>query len=121
MNKFVQEYLEKKDAQKKEELKKQMFKVTNYLRIGKREYPENSDYERDDYPYWDTEKGKYYRYNVGDISEEEIKMLVQEFNDEPKFVEKAEKSNWYGCSGNYGTIALYPSAIKTGNTEYRFF
>ncbi len=28
MNKFVQEYLEKKDAQKKEELKKQMFKVT---------------------------------------------------------------------------------------------
>lgn len=28
MNKFVQEYLEKKDAQNKEELKKQMFKVT---------------------------------------------------------------------------------------------
>lgn len=118
MNKFVQEYLEKKDAQKKEELKKQMFKVTNYLRIGEREYPENSDYERDDYPYWDTEKGKYYRYNVGDISEEEIKMLVQEFNDEPKFVEKAEKSNWYGFAtammiiGGLGVLITFIIAIS---------
>lgn len=118
MNKFVQEYLEKKDAQKKEELKKQMFKVTNYLRIGEREYPENSDYERDDYPYWDTEKGKYYRYNVGDISEEDIKMLVQEFNDEPKFVEKAEKSNWYGFAtammiiGGLGVLITFIIAIS---------
>ena len=118
MNKFVQEYLEKKNAQKKEELKKQMFKVMNNLRIGEREYPENSDYELDDYPYWDTEKRKYYRYNAGDITEEEFKMLVQESNDEPKFVEKAKRSNWYGFAmammiiGGLGVLITFIIAIS---------
>lgn len=96
MNKYVQEYLAKKDAQRKEDLKKQALKIMNNLRIGEREYPESQDYDRIDFPYWDTDKGKYYRYNAGDISEEEFKMLVQESNDEPKFVEKAERSGWYG-------------------------
>ena len=118
MNKYVQEYLEKKDAQKKDELKKQMFKLMNNLRIGEREYPENSDYERDDYPYWDTDKLKYYRYNAGDISEEEFKILVQESNDEPKFFEKAEMSGWYGFAtammiiGGLGVLITFIIAIS---------
>ena len=128
MNKYVQEYLEKKNAQKKEELKKQALKIMNNLRIGEREYPENSDYDRNDYPYWDTDKGKYYRYNAGDISEEDIEMLVQESNDEPKLVENAARSNklvenaarsnWYGFAtamiiiGGLGVFITFIIAIS---------
>ena len=118
MNKYVQEYLEKKDAQKKEEMKKKALLVMNDLRIGEREYPENSDYERDDYPYWDADKGKYYRYNAGDISEEELKMLIQESNDKPKFVKKAERSNWYVFAtvmmilGGLGVLITFVVAIS---------
>lgn len=120
MNKYLQEYLEKKNAQKNEELKKQMFKVLNSLRIGEREYPENSDYDRSDFPYWDNDKGKYYRYNVGDITEEELKMFVQETetNDEPKFVEKAERSGWFSFAtamiiiGGLGVLITFLIAIS---------
>lgn len=59
MNVYVQKYLEKKNANRKEDLMKQAFKVMNDLRIGEKEYPENSEYNRDDYPYWDSEKKKY--------------------------------------------------------------
>lgn len=114
MNKYVQEFLEKKDAQKKEELKKQALKIMNELRIGEREYPENSDFNLFDYPYWDADKGKYYRYNAGDISEEEFKMLVQE----SKFIEKAERSGWYGFAtammiiGGLGVLITFIIAIS---------
>lgn len=95
MNVYVQKYLEKKNANRKEDLMKQAFKVMNDLRIGEKEYPENSEYNRDDYPYWDSEKKKYYRYNAGEMSEEELNILLQDSDKEPKFVEKAAKSNWY--------------------------
>ena len=95
MNEYVQKYLEKRNEQKKEEFQKQLFRMMNKLRIGEREYPENSDYYPEDYPYWDADKKKYYRYNAGEITEEEFNMLVQDDHDEPKFVEKAERSNWY--------------------------
>ncbi len=73
----------------------------NKLRIGEREYPETSDFDLKDYPYWDTGKNEHYRYNAGEITEEEFKKLVQESSDEPKYVvpkhvEKAERSSWYG-------------------------
>jgi len=95
MNVYVQKYLEKKNANRKEDLMKQAFKVMNDLRIGEKEYPENSEYNRDDYPYWDSEKKKYYRYNAGEMSEEELNILLLDSDKEPKFVEKAAKSNWY--------------------------
>lgn len=95
MNLYVQKYLEKKNANRKEDLMKQAFKVMNDLRIGEKEYPENSEYNRDDYPYWDSEKKKYYRYNAGEMSEEELNILLLDSDKEPKFVEKAAKSNWY--------------------------
>ncbi len=97
MNEYVQKYLEKKNEQKKEELQKKLYKVMNNLRIGEREYPENSDYNREDYPYWDNDKKKYYRYNAGEVTEDEFNMLVQYdvSGKEQKHVEKAERSRWY--------------------------
>lgn len=97
MNEYVQKYLEKKNEQKKEELQQKLYKVMNNLRIGEREYPENSDYNLEDYPYWDNDKKKYYRYNAGEVTEDEFNMLVQYdvSGKEQKHVEKAERSGWY--------------------------
>ena len=95
MNEYVQKFLEKRNAEKKEEQRKQILKLINDLRIGEREYPENSDYNRDDYPYWDPDKGKHYRYNIGEITDEEFKLLIEGKKDEPKYVEEPERSGWY--------------------------
>lgn len=107
MNKFVQEYLELRNAEKIGEQEKQVQKLINNLRIGEREYPKDSDYDRDDYPYWDTDKGKYYRYNVGELSEEEIDLLIKSEKDEPKYVETPEKSGWY----TFATIMIILGGI----------
>ncbi len=107
MNKYVQEYLEKRNSLKKEKIQKHLFKIMNNLRIGEKEYPENSEYSRDDYPYWDADERKYYRYNAGEISEEEYKLLVQESNDEPQYIEKSKRSNWYG----FATVIMVISGI----------
>lgn len=95
MNEYVQKYLEKREAQRKEELKKQALKIMNKLKIGEKEYPEGSDPDLVEYPYWDLDKGKRYRYNAGELSEEEIKLILQDHADESKLVEKAERSGWY--------------------------
>ena len=107
MNEYVQKYLEKRDAQRKEDLMRQAQQQMNNLRIGEREYPKDSEYDRNDYPYWDTEKGKYYRYNVGEISEEECRLLVQDTPEEKIFVEKKERSVWYV----FATFILILSSI----------
>lgn len=95
MNEFIQKYLEKRNAEKKEEQRKQVIKLSNELRIGEKEYPENSDYDRGVYPYWDADKGKYYRYNVGEITDEEYAMMMEDRADEPKYVEEPERSGWH--------------------------
>ena len=96
MNKYVQNYLELRNAQKRDEQQNQVRKLINNLRIGEKEYPENSDYDRDDYPYWDTDKGKYYRYNIGEISDDELELLLASEKDEPKYVEAPTRSGWHG-------------------------
>lgn len=88
MNKYVQEYLEKKNALKKEKMQNEIQKVINRLKIGEREDLENARYNPD-YPLWDPDKGKYYRYNAGEISNEEYQLLIQDF------VEKPERSGWF--------------------------
>ena len=100
MNEHVQKYLEKRNAEKKEEQRKQVLKLSNDLRIGEREYLENSDYTTESYPYWDAEKQKRYRYNIGELSEEEFNLLLDGKKldgkkDESKYVEAPERSGWY--------------------------
>ena len=95
MNEHVQKYLEKRNAEKKEEQRKQVLKLSNDLRIGEREYPEDSDYTTESYPYWDTVKQKRYRYNIGELSEEEFNLLLDGKKDESKYVEDPKRSGWY--------------------------
>lgn len=96
MNQYVQDYLELRNAQKREDHQRQVRKLINNLRIGEKEYPENSDYDREDYPYWDTDKGKYYRYNIGELSDKELELLLAGEKDEPKYVEAPTRSGWHG-------------------------
>lgn len=115
MNEYVQKYLEKRNEQKKEAIQKQLYKVINNLRIGEKEYPENSDYNSSDYPYWDVEKGKHYRYNAGEVTEEELNMLVQDAAEEP------EKSSWYNFAivmMVLGGIAVFVTLIITVSDSY---
>lgn len=95
MNEHVQKYLEKRNAEKKEEQRRQVMKLSNHLRIGEKEYPENSDYTTESYPYWDAEKQKRYRYNIGELSEEEFNLLLDCKKDESQYVEEPERSGWY--------------------------
>lgn len=97
MNEHIQKYLEKRNAEKREEQRKQVLKLCNDLRIGEREYPEGSEYT-ETYPYWDADKGKYYRYNIGEITDEEFNLLMEGRKDEPKYVEEPERSGWYAFS-----------------------
>ena len=107
MNEYIQKYLEKRNVEKKEEQQKQVLKLINNLRIGEREYPENSEYNRDDYPFWDADKGKYYRYNIGEITDEEFNLLMEGKKDEPKYVEAPERSSWY----SFATVMIVLSGI----------
>ena len=95
MNEHVQKYLEKRNAEKKEEQRRQVLKLSNHLRIGEKEYPENSDYTTESYPYWDAEKQKRYRYNIGELSEEEFNLLLDCKKDESQYVEEPGRSGWY--------------------------
>ena len=95
MNEHVQNYLKLRDANKREEQRKQLQKLINDIRIGDKEYPTDADYDRDDYPYWDADNRKYYRYNVGEISDEELRLLLEDQKDEHIYVETPEKSGWH--------------------------
>lgn len=109
MNVYVQNYLEKRNAQKKEELAKKIAKIVNEWKIGEKEYPQNSaEYNKDDYPYWDPKNQKYYRYNAGEITEEEYNLLMQDLQD--PFKEKknlAPRSDWY----QFASVILVLSCI----------
>ena len=112
MNEYVQKYLEKRNAEKKEEQRKQVLRLSNDLRVGAKEYPENSDYSTIDYPYWDAEKGKRYRYNVGEITDEEFELLKDGKKDEPTYVETPQRSGWH----TFATVMIVLGGIAVAIT-----
>ncbi len=99
MNDYIQEFLEKNKAEKKEEQLKNIQKLANKLQIGSKEYPESSNYSRIDFPLWDQDKKKHYRYNIGKISDEEYVLLKDSINDSVKEtsanIDEPAKSIWY--------------------------
>lgn len=116
MNEYVQKYLEKRNAEKKEEQRKQVLKLCNNLRIGEREYSEGSEYT-ETYPYWDNDKGKHYRYNIGEITDEEFNLLMdgkrdEPKRDEPKYVEEPTRSGWF----TFATVMIILGGIAVAIT-----
>lgn len=96
MNEYLQKYLEKRKAEEQKEHQKQVIKLVNDLRIGEVEYSTGTDYDREDFPYYDPKKGKYYRYTIGELTNEEYDLLVKENDKKPTEIQRAEPeiSGW---------------------------
>lgn len=98
MNKYIEEYISKQKKQSHEDNKMSLAEVLNNLQIGKKEYL--SEFEGAptmDFPFYDMEKNDYYRYNVGEVSDEEYKELLKYVPEDsmPNSTSKGKMSFWY--------------------------
>ena len=73
MNKYIAEYISKQKKQNHEDKKMPIADVINKLQIGEREYISSFEGEPTmDFPYYDSVRDDYYRYTVGDVTDEEF-------------------------------------------------
>lgn len=98
MNKYIEEYISMQKKQNHEDSKMSIADVLNKLKIGKKEYL--SEFEGAptmDFPFYDMEKNDYYRYNVGEVSDEEYEELLKYLPDDSKSngASKGKMSFWY--------------------------
>lgn len=96
MNKYIEEYISKRKQEiAEEELKaKQKKKATllKDLNIGVIEYRTDFPNEpAENFPNWDSLNAKYYRNNIGEITDEEYSELLKYVPDKSK----DEKSGWH--------------------------
>ena len=127
MNKYIEDYIAQRkkemaeDQQRKYEAEKAG--LLYRLQIGKREYRDDFPNEAfDNFPYYDNLKGKHYRYNVGDVSDEDYAELLKYVpqKDNP-IVNSANKiGGWYtfgvimiiiGCLGGIVVAIETESAV----------
>lgn len=128
MNKYIEDYI----TQRKKEMAEEKLRTNeaekagllDKLQIGKREYRDDfPDEAFDNFPYYDNLKGKHYRYNVGEVSDEDYAELL-------KYVPKKDKtddnsankiSGWYtfgvimmiiGCVGGIVVAIKTESAVS---------
>lgn len=99
MNKYIEEYISKQKKQNHEDNKMYLADVLNKLQIGNKEYL--SEFEGAptvDFPFYDMEKNDYYRYNVGEVSDEEYKELLKYVPEDakPDGISRGKMSFWYG-------------------------
>lgn len=98
MNKYIEEYISKQKRQNQEDKKMPLADVLNKLQIGKKEYL--SEFEGAptmDSPFYDMEKNDYYRYNIGEVSDEEYEELLKYVPEDvkPDGIVKGKMSFWY--------------------------
>jgi lipopolysaccharide export LptBFGC system permease protein LptF len=102
MNKYIEEYISqrKKELVEDEQLAKQAEKeeILEKLHLGKREYfNEFPDEPENNFPCYDSEKNEYFRYNMGEVSDNDyielLKYLPKE--DKPKKKNDKKMSGWY--------------------------
>ncbi len=84
MNEHITSFVEKRKAEIKKEKEAQLIK----LGIGKREYSDKPTVS-DDYPYYDSEKSKPYRLNLGEFTDEEYEEALKYAPKEKKNATKA--------------------------------
>ncbi len=115
MNKYIAEYISKQKKQNHEDKKMPIADVINKLQIGEREYISSFDgVPTMEFPYYDSVRDDYYRYTVGDVTDEEFEELLKYVpnDDKPKEIFKNKMSFWYWFAivlmlgGIIGGIAL---------------
>lgn len=98
MNKYIEDYISKKKKENKEDEEITLAEILNELEIGEKEYL--GDFKgapKMDFPFYDMEKGDYYRYNAGEVSDEEYKELLKYVPDKVKR-DNGKMSFWYWFS-----------------------
>jgi len=94
MNKYIEEYLEKRKAERLMEVQGKTMSMVQNLGIGEREIaPEEEKNDTSKYPYIDKNSGKPFRYNVGEVTFEDYEALIAE--EGKPFYAPAERSGWY--------------------------
>ncbi|MBO4741186.1 MAG: hypothetical protein J5605_06030 [Bacteroidales bacterium] len=103
MNKYVEEYISKRkkevEREKISDRKEKITKLANKIQIGEREFRKDFPDEPEfNFPYVDYSQNQCYRYNIGELSDEEYEELLK-YVPEAKKVEDNEikgLSGWYG-------------------------
>lgn len=98
MNKFIKDYIDRKEEIEKKRLAKEVHKIIQYLEIGDKVYDEQYKPISDEFPKYDEEKKLAYKYDIGDASLEEYRLLLQMFapkkeNAKPIVITKL--SGWF--------------------------
>lgn len=73
-------------------------RVIQNIEIGEKIYDEHSKYPKYEYPKFDGEKKMPYKYDIGDASLEELRLLLQVAapkKEEIKPLEIAQRSKWH--------------------------
>ncbi len=98
MNKYIEEYISNQKKQNQEDKKMTVAEVLNNLKIGKKEYLKDFDGSPNmDFPFYDMEKNDYYRYNVGEMTDEEFEELLKYVPEDsvPSKNTNGKMSFWY--------------------------
>ena len=122
MNKYIEEYLEKKAAERRAEQQREaqekIMKMAQQLKIGEREYNEDEIVgTSESYPHWDRQEKCAFRYNVGDVTVEDYEALAALFRKEEVKVKPAERSGWYTFAvimiviGGLGVLSAFVAVV----------
>ena len=115
MNKYIQEYLKQREEKEKKSLMREVNRVVQNIEIGEKVYYVDSKQPKYEYPKFDTEKKMSYKYDIGDASIEELRLLLQAAapkKEEIKPLEIAERSKWH----TFATVMNILGGIAVGIT-----
>ena len=113
MNKYIEEYIKqrKNEIAEDERLTKEAEKaeVLSKLHVGVKEYYKDFPNEpADNFPFYDSAQQQHYRYNIGDVTDEEYAELL-------KYVPPAQKSKTNNKAENLldiaSSVVLYSGVI----------
>ena len=126
MNKYIEEYISqrKREILEEEQLAKQAEKedILEKLHLGDREYQSDfPDEPENNFPCYDSVRNEYYRYYLGEVSDDDYLELLKYIpkEDKPKVTSSKKMSGWYTfaivmlilcCSGTLigGIVEEYP-------------
>lgn len=102
MNKYIEEYISQRKQEIAEDnrLAKEAERevVLDKLHLGKREYHKDfPDETEENFPCYDSERNEYFRYNLGEVSDEDYTELLKYLPKEnkPKKMNNKKISGWY--------------------------
>ena len=90
-------------------------KVVQKIEIGEKVYYEDSKQPKYEFPKFDTEKKMSYRYDIGDATIEELRLLLQVAvpkKEEIKPLVIAERSKWH----IFATVMIILGGVAVGIT-----